>query len=109
MPVEFENGLKGAVLAPGGGGGGTWLWTWLHVNLDFDERTHLYDRIFSRISNPLHEFHEVFVASITQNELQTFFLFFFYIHNLKIYNSTKHIYINDIIGSMIGMATLNDL
>ena len=35
--------------------------------------------------------------------------FFFYIHNLKIYILTKHIYINDIIGSMIGMATLNDL
>ena len=34
---------------------------------------------------------------------------FLYIHNLKIYNLTKHIYINDIIGSMIGMATLNDL
>ena len=34
---------------------------------------------------------------------------FFYIHNLKIYNLTKHIYINDIIGSMIGMPTLNDL
>ena len=34
---------------------------------------------------------------------------FFYIHNLKIYNSTNHFYINDTIGSMIGMATLNDL
>ena len=34
---------------------------------------------------------------------------FFYIYNLKIYNLTKHIYINDIIGSVIGMATLNDL
>ena len=35
--------------------------------------------------------------------------FFFFIHNLKIYNLTKHIYKNDTIGSMIGMATLNDL
>ena len=34
---------------------------------------------------------------------------FLYIHNLKIYNLTKHIYKNDTIGSMIGMATLNDL
>ena len=38
-----------------------------------------------------------------------FFFFFFYIHNLKIYNLTKHVYNNDTIGSMIGMATLNDL
>ena len=38
-----------------------------------------------------------------------FRIFFIYIHNLKIYNLTKHIYTNDIIGSMIGMATLNDL
>ena len=36
-------------------------------------------------------------------------IFFFFIHNLKIYNLTKHIYKNDTIGSMIGMATLNDL
>ena len=33
----------------------------------------------------------------------------FFLHNLKIYNLTKHIYKNDTIGSMIGMATLNDL
>ena len=36
-------------------------------------------------------------------------LLFFFIHNLKIYNLTKHVYKNDTIGSMIGMATLNDL
>ena len=32
-----------------------------------------------------------------------------FIPNLKIYNQTKHIYMNDIIGSMIGMATLKHL
>ena len=32
----------------------------------------------------------------------------FFIHNLKIYNITKHIYINDTIGSMIGMAALTN-
>ena len=32
----------------------------------------------------------------------------FFIQNLKIYNSTKHIYMNDTIGSMISMTTLND-
>ena len=34
---------------------------------------------------------------------------YIYIYNLKIYNLTKHTYIIDTIGSMIGMATLNDL
>jgi len=27
-------------------GGSTWIWTWVDVNLDFDKRTHAYDRLF---------------------------------------------------------------
>ena len=33
----------------------------------------------------------------------------FFMHHLKMHNLTKHIYRYDSIGSVIGMATLNDL
>ena len=49
------------------------------------------------------------VYRVGQKKVPTFEFFFFFVHNLKIYNLTKKIYKNDTIGSMIGMATLNDL
>ena len=57
---------------------------------------------------------ELAMVQLTQRQMLLVFLLcfslsFFYEHNMKIYNLTKHIYINDTIGSMIGMATLNDL
>ena len=42
-------------------------------------------------------------------EYRTFENVFLYTHNPKIYSLTKDIYMNDTIGSMIGMATLNDI
>ena len=39
---------------------------------------------------------------------QNFVIFRFCLHNSKWYNTAKHSYKHDAIGSMIGMATIND-